>query len=286
MTGAGPTRRAAHTRATVVALNAHPDDEALLSGGTLAGLASRGHRVVLVTATDGGAGWAARDMMASGRLGQVRLAELRTSAAALGAADVIPLGYADSGHLGEVPPDPPGQRRLVRVPVEEIADRVAAIVRSERADLLLGYDHNGGYHHRDHIHIHHVARAVALQTGVRLLEATVPREPIVNVLRIVERFRTLPNNFAAKDWTDAFSPMAQITHRIDVRPFLGAKRTAMQAHVSQAAGTFPRTMSTLLALPKPVYRLVFSFEHFLDPQLAPRAAGLRGRRELIRDVLT
>ncbi|MFX0538243.1 PIG-L deacetylase family protein [Ornithinimicrobium sp. Y1847] len=236
---------------------------------------------MLVTATDGDAGWAPAELMESGRLGQVRLAELRRSAAALGAADVIPLLYADSGHLGEVPPDPPGRRRFVRVPVAEVAERVAEIVRRERADVLLGYDRNGGYGHRDHVHVHHIARAVAAATDVQLLEATAPRERILRVLRWVSRVRTLPNDFAIEEWTQAFSPLQEITHRIDVRAQLPAKRAAMLAHASQADGSPPRTLGFILGLPRPLYRLAFGTEHFLDPTCSPRS----GRERLHRDML-
>ncbi len=77
---------------TVIAFHAHPDDEVLLSGGTLARLAAEGHRVIIAVATDGIMG------PADGPDGPARLDELRASAAALGAARVMHLGYADSGH--------------------------------------------------------------------------------------------------------------------------------------------------------------------------------------------
>jgi LmbE family N-acetylglucosaminyl deacetylase len=63
--------------ATIVAFHAHPDDEALLTAGTMARLASEGHRVVLVLATDGGAGLAAAELRADGQLGGLRLTEAR-----------------------------------------------------------------------------------------------------------------------------------------------------------------------------------------------------------------
>ena len=77
--------------ATVVAFHAHPDDEALLTGGTLARIAAEGHRVVIVVATDGIMGPATRPG------NHDRLAELRASAAHLGAARVAHLGYATAG---------------------------------------------------------------------------------------------------------------------------------------------------------------------------------------------
>ncbi|MBD3785300.1 MAG: PIG-L family deacetylase, partial [Micrococcales bacterium] len=72
---------------TLVAFHAHPDDEALLTAGTMARAAAEGHRVVLVLATDGGAGLAAADLRRDG-LGRLRLAEASASAAALGVARV------------------------------------------------------------------------------------------------------------------------------------------------------------------------------------------------------
>ena len=82
---------------TIVAFHAHPDDEALLTAGTMARAAAEGHRVVLVLATDGGAGLAADELRDDGGLGERRLEEARRSSAALGVARVEWLGYADSG---------------------------------------------------------------------------------------------------------------------------------------------------------------------------------------------
>lgn len=90
--------------ATVVVFNAHPDDEALFSGGTLARLAAEGNRVVIVMATE-----------ATG----LRLDELRKSAAILGAARVEDLGYANSGHGPLLYDDPPGRQRFVRADLDE-----------------------------------------------------------------------------------------------------------------------------------------------------------------------
>jgi LmbE family N-acetylglucosaminyl deacetylase len=131
---------------TVVAFHAHPDDEVLLTGGTLAKLAAQGHRVVIVVATDGNMG------QAPGR----RLAELRASAQTLGAARVVHLGYADSGHGPVLFPDPPGRARFARADLDEAAARLAAILKEEHAGLLLSYDAAGGYGHRDHVKVHHV----------------------------------------------------------------------------------------------------------------------------------
>ena len=109
--------------ATVVAFHAHPDDEVLLTGGTIARLAAEGHRVVIVVACDG-------DVWAGPGQGQ-RLAELRASAAILGAGRVVHLGYADSGHGPVLFEDPPGRIRFVRADAGEAAGRLAALLAEE-----------------------------------------------------------------------------------------------------------------------------------------------------------
>ena len=91
--------------ATIVAFHAHPDDEVLLTGGTLARLAAEGNRVIIVVATDGVMG------PANSQGAQTRLDELQASASALGVARVVHLGYADSGHGPLLYPDPPDRQR-------------------------------------------------------------------------------------------------------------------------------------------------------------------------------
>ncbi|GAA1152488.1 PIG-L deacetylase family protein [Ornithinicoccus hortensis] len=258
---------------TVVAVNAHPDDEAILTGGTLAKLAAAGHRVVLVTATDGDAGPAAAQFGTGGELGARRLAELRASAEALGAAEVIHLGYSDSGLDADPAVAPPGRRRFVDVPVEEAAEALAVVLRRERADLVLGYDPAGGYGHPDHVRVHEVVRGAQQLAGVpRLLEATAPREPITTALRLAARLHALPTGFDPAEWAHGFTPRARITHRIDVTPVIAAKRAAMAAHLSQASGddgSGGRNLAAVLKLPLAAYRRALGREYFVDPAATP-----------------
>jgi LmbE family N-acetylglucosaminyl deacetylase len=266
---------------TIVAFHAHPDDEALLTAGTMARAAAQGHRVVLVLATDGGAGLAADELRDDGGLGARRLEEARRSSAALGVARVEWLGYADSGSGAEPEPDVPGVTRFCRAPVEEAAERLAAVLLTERADLLLSYDANGGYGHRDHVRVHEVgARAAEIAGTARVLEATVPRDTIVRAVRALSRVYRFPAEFDPSSFERAYSARSEITHRVDVRRFARAKRASMRAHASQATGggaasvgdggqTGDRTLGAFLRIPRPVYDLVFGREWFRDPALPP-----------------
>lgn len=245
---------------TVVALNAHPDDETLIMGGTLAKLAAAGHRVVLVVATDGMMNGDAESEP------ERRLDELREAGDALGASTVRWLGYADSGQGAELYPDPPGRVRLVRAGIEEPAEKVAAILREEDAALLIGYDDAGGYRHRDHLAVHAIARRAAELTGVRLVEATLPREVPVRIVSAVARLRLVhPDTIdLAHGW---YTPAERITHRIDVREHIGAKCSALSAHRTELAktGLLARALRFLLRVPDPILRRFIGTEYFVDP---------------------
>jgi len=248
---------------TLVSLHAHPDDEALLTGGTLALAAAAGHRVVLVYATRGEAGLAAD---ATG-LGERREAETRAAAAALRAARVVHLGYADSGLIAR--PDEPGT--FASAPLQVAAERVAQVLRQEQADVLTTYDARGGYGHPDHVRVHQVgARAADLAGTPLVLEATVPREALQRAVRLVQWLPGLPSGFTSQAVARAYSPRAEITHAIDVRPVLDAKRAALAAHQSQqSAPSGRRTLSVLLALPTPLARLVLGREWFIQRGRVP-----------------
>ena len=164
---------------TVVFVHAHPDDEALLTSGTMAALAAHGHRVVLVVATAGEAGLAAGALRSG--LGERRLAELHASADALGVSRVEVLGYADSGLADDpTPASPPGRLpRLADAPIPAVAARVAELLLQERADIVNGYDANGGdgqivHHRQPHPHAAPRGRATPPRAGPH----SVPHPPV------------------------------------------------------------------------------------------------------------
>jgi len=248
--------------ATVVAFHAHPDDEVLLTGGTLARLAAEGHRVVIVVASDGAMGPADTS---------TRLAEFRESAAILGAARAEHLGYADSGRGPLLYPDPPDRARFARADVEEAAGRLAALIREERADLLLSYDPGGGYGHRDHVRVHIVGARAAELAGVRVLEATVPRELAVRAFTVLSRLGGLVTRYTVAEASAAGTPRAAITHRVNVRRYAARKQAALAAHRTPASGNgrAARLLRLAVALPAPVFGWLAGREWYAEPGAAP-----------------
>jgi LmbE family N-acetylglucosaminyl deacetylase len=246
--------------ATVLAFHAHPDDEVLLSGGTLAKLAAGGHRVVLVVACDGAV-----------ETPNSRLDEFRRSAAILGAARAEHLGYADSGHGPVLYPDPPGRVRFARADPGEAAGRLAALLCEERADLLLSYDAQGGYGHRDHVQVHQVGARAAALTGVRVLEATFPRELAIRAFSTLHRLTGLVSRSTAEQARQAGTPRAAITHQVDVRRYAARKQAALAAHRSPANGTSRagRLFRLAVAVPVPVFALLAGREWYAEPGAAP-----------------
>ncbi len=251
---------------TVVFFHAHPDDEALLTSGTMAKIAALGHRVVLVVATAGESGLAANRLRADGRLGETRTAELRASAAALGVARIELLGYADSGLATDpTPPPAPGlPPRLADADVPGVAARMAEILAGERAAVLTSYDANGGYGHPDHVAVHRIAALAAELAGTPVvLEATVPRDRLLAAARVANRLLPPSRRVDLRPWQHAYSASADVTHCIDVHRQAGARRASMSAHASQAtADSGPRTLGVFTRIPSPVFGWVFGREWY------------------------
>ena len=217
---------------TVVFLHAHPDDEALLTGGTMARLAAEGHRVVLVTATAGEAGLASADVRSGRGLGDIRRRELARSATILGCARVVDLGFADSG-MADRPSD--SANAFARTPPATAAARLAEILTEEAADALTVYDAAGGYGHPDHVQVHRVGlRAAEFAKTPLVLEATVDRRALQRAVRVMSWAKPGTPDLQVSRFADLYTHPDDITHRIDVSVFLGQKREAMRAHATQS----------------------------------------------------
>ena len=201
--------------------------------------------------------------------------ELRASARALGVARVEHLGYADSGLGPQTLPDPPGRVRFVRADVEEAAERLAAILREEHADVLLTYDPNGGYGHPDHVKVHQVgARAAELAGTPRVLQATVPRDTICRAIALAARVYRFPPGVRPELVRPRLQPRARRSPTASAcAATCRAKRASMRAHASQATadGGADRTLAAFLRIPRPLFDLVFGREWFVDPAHPPGA---------------
>lgn len=133
-------------------VGAHPDDETFGLGGTLAHYALRGVRTVYACATRGEVGSAEPQFMQGHATpGDMRWAEL-TAAARILRLEIVHLGYRDSGMPGS--PDNAHPQALAAAPLDEVAGRVVAVLRTYRPEVVITFDPIGGYRHPDHIAIH------------------------------------------------------------------------------------------------------------------------------------
>ncbi len=252
--------------ATVTFFHAHPDDEAIATGGTMASLAAGGHRVVLVTATRGELGEVADGFLRPGEsLGERRTVELAEAAALLGVSRQLLLGYHDSGMEGE---DSNARDDVfATADVDEAAGRLAAILSEEASDVLVVYDEHGGYGHPDHVRVHDVGMAAAERAGTPVVYLTTMDRDVMAELRR----RAAGSDHGPDDPLEGADtmgePASRITTELDVTPWLAAKRAAMAAHSSQISEE-----SFFLSLPDDLFAEVWGQEWYI--RVRPEPVGL------------
>jgi N-acetyl-1-D-myo-inositol-2-amino-2-deoxy-alpha-D-glucopyranoside deacetylase len=144
---------------TLMTVHAHPDDESIGTGGTMAKAVAAGRRVVLVTCTRGEMGEIVIEDMDTPdnhrRLGELRAGELERAMAALGVTEWENLGYRDSDMMGRAGNHDP--RSFWRADLDEAAGRLVWLIRRYQPDVITTYNEFGGYGHPDHIRTHDVA---------------------------------------------------------------------------------------------------------------------------------
>jgi N-acetyl-1-D-myo-inositol-2-amino-2-deoxy-alpha-D-glucopyranoside deacetylase len=235
----------------VLFVHAHPDDETISTGATMARYAAAGDHVTLVTCTLGEegeihvprlAGLAAAD---GDQLGGYRLVELERACEALGVTDHRVLGgvgrYRDSGMMGTPANGHP--RAFWGADLDEAAGHLLEVLAELRPQVLVTYDPNGGYGHPDHIQSHRVAmRAAELAKadGVapdKVYWTAVPRSVMLAGL---EHFAdSAQNPFAGIEDVEDLPfavPDERIAARIEAREFADAKMAAVRAHATQIPG--------------------------------------------------
>jgi N-acetyl-1-D-myo-inositol-2-amino-2-deoxy-alpha-D-glucopyranoside deacetylase len=244
----------------VLFVHAHPDDESVGTGGTIARLVDGGVRVDLVTCTDGAEGEIHDPTLdskeAHPRLAQIRADELACSVQALGGGAIRHhmLGYRDSGMIGTDANGRPDS--FWQADLAEATRRLVAIVREARPSAIVSYDESGNYGHPDHINAARIARE-AYQAAAgepwrisRFYEIAFIRERWAELTAAMqERGIKLPWDVGTDEPSDADADEfgradADVTTRIDVSAFLDAKRRSMDCHKTQR-----QDMGWLLDLP-------------------------------------
>lgn len=230
----------------VMAVHAHPDDEAITMGGSLADLAARGADVLVVTCTLGEEGevigepYQQLTVDHADQLGGFRIRELADSLAAIGARGVFLGGagcYRDSGMAGSAAHEHP--RAFVRGGQGSV-DKLAELMAAQRPHLVLTYGPDGGYGHPDHIRAHEITHAAAERAGV-------PR--ILWSVRLADETAALMPQEAPEGWRlpedgelDGVAH-SDIAIRLSEHAY-SAKVAAMRAHATQLWIADGRTSAT------------------------------------------
>jgi N-acetyl-1-D-myo-inositol-2-amino-2-deoxy-alpha-D-glucopyranoside deacetylase len=240
-------------------VHAHPDDESIATGATMAKYAAEGAGVTLVTCTLGELGEIIPPELAhlaadaDGGLGEYRIGELNAACEALGVTDHRFLGgpgrWRDSGMMGLPTNDAPDS--FWQADVDEAAGELLNVIREVRPQVLISYDDNGFYGHPDHIQAHRVARrAFELADGlvVKFYATAVPRSVLaagIEEMRgAAERGDPVPGgaDFTRVESADDLPfgvPDDQVTTEIDATAYLDQKVAAMRAHATQIAVDSP-----------------------------------------------
>jgi N-acetyl-1-D-myo-inositol-2-amino-2-deoxy-alpha-D-glucopyranoside deacetylase len=255
-------------------VHAHPDDEALGTGATMAKYAAEGAHVCLVTCTLGEMGevipkelrYLAADK--EDRLGEYRIGELAAACDALGVRDQRFLGgpgrWRDSGMMGTPSNDDP--RCFWQADLDEAGRELVAIVREVRPEVIVTYDANGFYGHPDHIQAHRVAWRAFEKAADPAYGAGEPWRvakfyATAVPLSVLERAIEIPDGpFAGVEKVEDLGfgvPDEQVTTVIDASTHLDAKLAAMRAHRTQIATDGP-----FFALSDNVGQQAFGVEYY------------------------
>lgn len=254
---------------TLMAVHAHPDDEASSTGGVLALYSAQGVRTVVVTCTNGEFGDApggikpGQDGHDEQAVAQLRLVELRQSAKILGVSDLETLGYHDSGM-----PDWEYKFRpdaFCNVPIDVVAARISELIEQYRPQVMISYDDKGPYQHPDHVHASLATQAAVAQSGIPAKLYLSAMRPS-SFAKVWEALREAGEEIP--DWDQdseearaaqraAAESEARITTTVDIREALDVKREALLAHNSQIAESW------FTKIPPEISAEAFGYESFI-----------------------
>ena len=250
---------------TMMAVHAHPDDEASSTGGVLATYSDQGITTIVVTCTNGEFGDAPGGVKPGEEghdteaVAQQRLAELRKSCEILQVTNLELLGYHDSGMPDWDYKDRPDV--FANVPLHDVADRIGDLIVKYRPQVLVTYDDSGAYQHPDHVRASQAAQAAAKSTDI-------PAKVYLSTMRgsswrriweaLCEAGEEVPDFAIDEERSSrALRSEERITTTIDIRSVLDRKRAALFAHGSQINDSWFRK------LPPEVVEEAFGYEYFI-----------------------
>jgi len=260
-------------------VHAHPDDETITTGGTIARYASEGAEVTVLTCTLGeegeviGDAWAGLVASEADQLGGYRIAELSAALSALGSAAPRFLDgagrYRDSGMIGT--PSAANPRAFVNARLDEAVGAVVAVIREIRPHVVITYDPNGGYGHPDHIQAHAITTAAVEAAATTAYPETgepwstpkfywtvTERSGLEHGIAAISEF---PENWRLPEPGELPSvDDGDVTTAIDVRGVMDAKARALSAHATQVTVA---PSGAEFALSNNVVQPILTVEHFV-----------------------
>jgi len=228
---------------TLMAVHAHPDDEASSTGGVLARYSAEGIRTVVVTCTDGALG-DGHETSKPGDAGHdeawviaTRRRELETSCQILGVTSLELLGYRDSGMMGWPQNDAEGS--FWTTPVATAAGRLSKLIEHYRPQVVVTYDSNGFYGHPDHIQAHRITVAAmeATQIPDKLYYPAIPVSAMAQFRETLRAAGVQEPDGAEEDWDFGVADEL-ISTTVDCSDYAARQYAALEAHASQSDGNF------------------------------------------------
>ena len=276
---------------------AHPDDESFGPAGTIVHYASQGVAVHYICATRGEAGHVDPELLEGATSpADLRTQELECAARHLGLAEVHFLGYHDSGMANA--PENQNPACLFQAPLEAVAEKIVALIRQIRPQVVLTFDPAGGYFHPDHLKMnqattlafhaagdperfaHQGERGLAPYQPQKLYYMVFPLRWAKAAVRILPLFGQDPaalgrnKDINLKQMVDQ-EPQA-VTTRIRVSPYLEASEQAARCHASQISGGYGQ-------LPRFLRRWLFRFDRYA--RIVPSFDKERIERDLFAGIV-